>query len=131
MTTSITIKDETAAGKILNQIMIEVESEIISVKELIQLRVEQEVIKHNQTKAAYFNGLVQPKEAEATLNGYRLKNRQLIDAEKQTYIALKAFQENSFFVLVDQQQVEGLNQEIHLDKDTQVSFIKLTPLVGG
>jgi len=131
MSATVTIKDETATGRLLNQILIDLESEIITVKELIQFRVEKEVEKHNNTNPAHFNGLVQPKETEATLNGYRLKEQRLIDSEKQCYVAFKAFQENGFFILVDNQQVETLEQEIHLDEKSAVSFVKLTPLVGG
>ena len=129
---TITIKDETAAGKILHQIMLEVEDEIITVEELIMKRVTLEVEQfNNQPQIKNFNGLVRPSNTEASINGYTMKKHRNIDAEKQCYIALKAFQENVFFVLVDNKQVDGLKQEIHVGQDTEVSFVQLTPLVGG
>ena len=54
-----------------------------------------------------------------------------IDAERQVYIALDAFQKNGFFVLVDDLQAESLEQVVRLRSGTEVSFVKLTPLVGG
>ncbi len=132
MKKTLTIKDETVAGKLLNQILIDIESEIITVEELIRLRVSYEVKKFNeQSKLHHFNGLVQPSDTETTLNGYKLKKKRQVDAEKQSYVALKAFQENGFFILVDDQQVEDLKHEIHVDQNTEVSFVRLTPLVGG
>ncbi len=129
---TITIKDETAAGKLLHQIMLEVENEIITVEELIMKRVTLEVEQFNsQPQIKNFNGLVRPSNTEVSINGYTMKKRRNIDAEKQCYIALKAFQENGFFVLVDNKQVDGLKQEIHVGQDTEVSFVQLTPLVGG
>lgn len=127
----ITIKDETFAGKILHELEIEFETEIVTMRDIISGRVTKEVELYNNKMPAYFNGLIEPSEAEKTLNGYKLKPKVLIDAEKQVYVALNAFQNNGFFVLVDNTQSESLDQEIALSKDTKISFIKLTPLVGG
>lgn len=77
------------------------------------------------------NGLIQPTAAEKILNGFKLKKRKLIDAEKQMYIALDAFQKNGFFVLVDDLQADTLEQRVDIRPTNTVSFIKLTPLVGG
>jgi len=47
------------------------------------------------------------------------------------YVALDAFQKNGFFILVDNKQLEELNQEIRLTEHSKISFVKLTPLIGG
>lgn len=101
------------------------------VREIIIERVKHEVEQYNQKLPDYFNGLIEPNEAEKTLNGMRMKNKQPIDAEKQVYIALDAFQRNGYFVLIDDVQAEDLDQEVLLTGDMIVSFVKLTPLVGG
>ena len=77
------------------------------------------------------NGLVEPKDAERTLNGYKLKAKQLIDVEKKVYIALDAFQKNGFFILADNEQLEELDQMVTLKSTSTLSFVKLTPLIGG
>ena len=128
---TITIKDETFAGKILQELNIEFETELVTVRDIIAGRVIKEVEQYNNKMPVYFNGLIEPSDAEKTLNGYKLKPKVLIDGEKQVYIALNAFQNNGFFVLVDNIQSENLDQEIPLRKDLKISFIKLTPLVGG
>jgi len=128
---NIRIKDESATGKILHEIMIAVENELTTVKEIIEARVFAEVEAYNKKLPEYFNGLVQPSDAEHTLNGFKLNSRRAIDAEKQAYIALDAFVKNGYFVLVDDVQVETLEQEILVGDDTSVSFVTLTPLVGG
>ncbi len=128
---TITIKDETFAGKILQELNVEFETELVTIRDIIASRVIKEVEQYNNKMPVYFNGLIEPSDAEKTLNGYKLKSKALIDAEKQVYIALNAFQNNGFFVLVDNIQSENLDQEIPLQKDLKISFIKLTPLVGG
>ncbi len=129
--TNILIKDETATGQILNEIMIAVENELTTVKEIIEARVYAEVKLYNEKLPEYYNGLIQPTDAERTLNGYKLRSNRKIDAEKQAYIALDAFVKNGYFVLIDNIQAETLEQEILVGDDTSVSFVKLTPLVGG
>jgi len=129
---TISIKDETLTGKIINEIEIQFNNETISVKDLIKLRVITEVDSYNKKQLGYFNGLIRPNETEITLNGYKLKNKsKKIDLEKQVYLALDAFTKNTFIIIVNDKQMDNLNQEVKLSNDLNVSFIKLTPLVGG
>ena len=127
----IAIHDETMTGKLLQQIILDVEAETINVQELIRARVYAEVAAYNEKKPGVFNGLVQPEDAERVLNGYRLRKAREIDAEKQYYIALDAYQKNGFFILVDNYQVGDLEEPIIVGDDTKVSFVRMTPLVGG
>ena len=127
------IKDETFAGDILNEIELEIaEQEEITVKDIIEMRVEREVENYNRrVEDKFFNGLVAPTDAEKTLNGYKMKRKAKIDAEMQVYVALAAFQKNGYFVLIDDVQCESLNQIVKIGENTKISFLKLTPLIGG
>lgn len=127
----IAIKDETFAGDLLNEIELEFASELVTVKDIIEARVLEEVRRYNDKRPEFFNGLVEPNDAERTLNGFKLKNKRAVDGEKQVYIALDAFKRNAFFMLVDDRQAETLEEEVRLSKITRISFVKLTPLVGG
>lgn len=130
-TLNLIMKDETFAGKILNEISVAISAERLTVRELIAVRIHAEVKTYNQKLQEFFTGLVQPNDTEVTLNGYRMKKRALIDPEKQVYIALESFQQNGFFILIDNKQAESLDEEVLLGPQTSLSFIKLTPLVGG
>jgi hypothetical protein len=128
---NVLISDELLNGTVTNQFEIQLDSNHLTVAELITKRVTIEIENYNKRLPTYFNGLIEPKEAERTLNGYKLKPKQLIDVEKQVYIALDAFQKNGFFVLVDNAQLEELDQVVTLKSSSTISFVKLTPLVGG
>lgn len=127
----VLIKDELLSGKSVYETEIDFASEIVTVQDIITLRVNKEVEDYNNRLPEYFNGLVEPGDAEKTLNGYKLKPKKVIDAEKQVYIALDAFLKNGFFVLIDTLQAETLEQEVQLQSNTTISFVKLTPLIGG
>jgi hypothetical protein len=127
---TITIKDESLSGTMLNEMQLIFESTTVTVEDIIRSRVAQEVEKYNAKHEQYtFNGLVKPSENEIVLNGVRQKN--VIDVEKQIYVALNAFQNNAFFLLVDNKQCSDLNELVPLTSHTTISFIKLTQLVGG
>ena len=128
---TLSIKDENFSGKVLHEVMIGFNSEFVSVKEIIEARVRQEVENYNNKLPEYYNGLIEPSDAEKTINGYKLRNKKPIDGEKQAYVALDAFQKNGFFVLIDNLQCNSLEQSVKLGADTRISFVKLTPLVGG
>ena len=128
---TVTVVDETTAGARGEAWHLEIFDETLTLRELIRRRVFQEVAEHNAREGEYFRGLVQPSDAEATLNGYRLKSRRRVDPEKQAASALAAFGRNGFVVLVDDRQVEELDAQLRLTMNTQVTFLKLIPLVGG
>ncbi len=128
---NILISDEQLNGSITNQFELEVENETISAQELIEKRVTHEVEAYNNKLPEYYRGLVEPTNAEKTLNGFKVKDKHPIDAEKQVYVAIDAFQKNGFFILVDNYQIEELDQQIKLKSNSVISFVKLTPLIGG
>jgi hypothetical protein len=82
-----------------------------------------------------FRGLVQPTDAERVLNGrrteYRLKEHRQIEWKPQFEKAVEAFEHNGFFILIDDKQAESLDQEFVIGRESVVSFVRLTPLVGG
>jgi hypothetical protein len=86
---------------------------------------------YNTREPEYFRGLVEPTQAERTLNGYRLRERRKLDWQEQFRRAIEAFERNGFFVLVGNRQAERLDEEFEVKVDTEVSFVKLVPLVGG
>jgi hypothetical protein len=131
MAYQLRIKDETAGGKILNEIILSLQNELVSVKEIISMRVQAEVDSYNQSLPEYYKGLVQPNQAQNTLHGFKMPKRKKIDAEQQVYIALDAFIRNAYFVLIDQKQAISLDEMVLLSPETEVSFVKLTPLIGG
>ncbi len=131
MAATLTIHDETATGQKTNTFTLDCLTERMTVRELIRARIYQEVQEYNQREPEYFRGLVEPTNAERVLNGYKLKAKRKIDWQEQLLRALDAFGRNGFFVLVDDKQAEDLEQEFDVKVDTEVSFVKLVPLVGG
>lgn len=127
----VRMQDTTGAGKVTGEIDVQLRKKIVTVRELIEARVHAEVERYNNRLPEYFHGLVQPTHAEKTINGYRMKERKKVDPEKQAYVALDAFQKNGYFLLIDNLQPESLDQEITITSKTRISFLKLTPLVGG
>lgn len=128
---TLTVSDETVSGAKTQALDLEFASGTITLRELIASRVEEEVRRHNAQTGEVFHGLVQPSDSERLLNGYRLRERRAIVPAVQIANALEAFERNGFFVLVDDRQVESLDEPIEIGLRTQVSFVKLLPLVGG
>ncbi len=136
MSVTVTIRDESSTGNTYNEVQLQIPSENITVRELIRERVYQEVQDFNrQQDQQLFRGLVQPTDTERVLNGarteYRLKQHRQIDWKPQFEKAVEAFSRNGFFILIDNQQAEDPDQEFNCNSQTQISFVKLTMLVGG
>jgi len=134
MSETLKIRDETTFGfGGYNDIdfTLDVPEERITVRDLIRARVYREVRNYNIDRPEVFQGLVQPSDAERSLNGFKMRRRRRIDPEKQFELAKRAFYSNGFILLVDDRQVDELEEEIEIRPDTTVTFLKLVPLVGG
>lgn len=128
----VCVRDESPTGQSLWELSLEFLTERISVRELLRERVHHEVREFNRQKDnLVFRGLVQPEDAERTLNGSKLKTHRPLDGEAQFALAVEGFSTNAFFVLVGDRQAESLDEEFVVGPQTTISFVKLTPLVGG
>lgn len=127
----LAVRDETTGSTTSRSFTLEFPTERITVRELIRERVYQEVEDYNRSQPEVFQGLVQPTDAEITLNGFRMKQRRDIDWKKQYERAIEAFEHNRILVLVDDHQAESLEENIEITRGTEVTFLRLMPLVGG
>jgi hypothetical protein len=128
---TVTFRDETAAGGPVTEWEVAGLPERMTVRELIGLRVREEVARYNSRPSHHFNGLVRPDDAETEPNGYRLREPRRIDWERQAETAERAFLANGFFVLAGDRQVEDLDEVVDLTVDPDLVFIKLVALAGG
>lgn len=130
-THTITIKEETSGGKIINQLRVKLTSEVVSIKDIIEAKVNTQVETQYQLLDGMYNGLVEPVDTEKMLNVYNERPAAKINTSKQVNAALDAFRQNNFFMLIDNIQAESLDQMVVINDKTEVSFLKLTSLVGG
>lgn len=130
---TITIQDQNLAGKVLHELFLKFRTNRISAAELIAERVRQEVAAYNgrAADALLRHSLVIPTARGDIVIDPQGKKHQPVDTETQIAIALKAFEQNGFFILADNRQLETLDETVYLHDGLIVNFIKLTPLVGG
>ncbi|MEO1699439.1 MAG: hypothetical protein AAFU73_19265 [Planctomycetota bacterium] len=138
MPATLSVYDESTAGDRGAPIVLRFPSEEITVRELIRERVYQEVQDHNLRQAdpsrlgdGTFRGLVQPKNAEPALDGYRMREPREVDWREQYELALEAFEARRVIVLVNKRQADALDERVMVAPSTDVAFLKLVPLVGG
>lgn len=133
MNATLTVRDETTFGFNADgyDFTISLPAEVFTARELIRERVRQEVEEYNAHQTEYFRGLVQPTDAERTLNGFKLRRLRALDWREQYERAVEAFHRNGFVLLVDDRQVEEIDALIEARPQTTVTFLKLIPLVGG
>lgn len=125
-------RDESASGRELSRVLVEMPTDQISARELVRLRVREEVARHNAAPTTRFRGLVHPSDATAGPDGcWLLRSARRLDWELQADAAVRAFERNGFVLIVGDHQVEHLDEMIDLATAHEVAFVKLVPLVGG
>jgi hypothetical protein len=129
MPLTLSILYETTAGERCNAGVFQFDDATLTLRELIRVFVQEEVKSFNETGSEVFRGLVQPDESERMLNGVRA--RPVLDWEKQFAKAIAAFKGNGFVVLLDERQITDLDETLHLTPQSQLTFLKLVPLMGG
>ncbi|MFE0424404.1 hypothetical protein [Streptomyces sp. NPDC058953] len=111
----VTFVDETTSGDRSDGWGVEIAEERLALRELIRRRV------HREIAEARAGTPVRP--GPGTGPGP--------DPDAETESALRAFERNGFLVLVGERQLTGLDEEIDLRPGTEVTFLRLVPLVGG
>jgi hypothetical protein len=118
---SLTIEDRTSTGDPTGSITLPDVPDGITLRELIRLRVREEVARFNLRPLGIFTGLIGSVDA----------NRQPIDWQRQADTAIALFEASGYVVLVNGVQVTDLETRIRLREDLVVRFVRLTPLVGS
>jgi hypothetical protein len=131
MPITVTIKDETGAGRVTAAITLDGVDQRITLRDLVRTRVREEVARYNTQPSSRFTGLVMPQGAEPGPEGFRMAAARPIDWEQQAGKAIEAFGRNGFFVLVGDRQVTDLDDELELTADSDIRFVRLVQLVGG
>ncbi len=131
MSVTLTINDKTSGGELLLQRLVDFPLERLSVRELIETRVRQEVEAHNRRAGGRFDGLVEPCAEELLLNGENSAMGNHIDADKQVDAAIRAFETGRYFLLINDRQVAELDDVIVINPSTSIVFLKILRLVGG
>ena len=129
MPLELPVRDETTSGESRSAGVFQFDNARLTLREIIRLRVQQEVARFNSADYEMFQGLVQPEESERVLNGVR--TRPVLDAQKQLAKAIAAFKGNGFLVLLDDRQIIDLDELLHLTAQSKITFLRLVPLVGG
>lgn len=131
MVAPISLVDQSPLGEEIRRFTMVLASETLTVRELIEARVRDEVERQREHADQPYQGLVPPTDAERTLNGSRLRKGRRINADAQVAKAIQGFEGNAFFLLVDDRQIEDLDEVLVLRPDSHVAFVRLVQLVGG
>ncbi len=132
--TTITIREESTSGEIAAPAAIEIPTERLTVRELIRSQVYQQVKDQNVQVAARScepdNG-IQLTETERALNGVRDVKPKPVPWKAQLDKAIAAFESQHILIFIDDQQITSLDQELTLNSQTDICFLRLTMLMGG
>jgi hypothetical protein len=131
MTATIHVLDESLAGERSNRRALVLPGEDVSVRELIRERVYQEVQDFNLARSGVFRGLVQPAGAEPSGAGHVVSGGREVDWRQQFALACDAFERKRLLVLIGDRQALELDERFTVAPGTEVSFVRLVPLVGG
>lgn len=127
----VMVRDETMAGRAIDTWILPDLPDEITARELLRLRVREEVARFHATAGDVFRGLVRPVAADETPAGFQVRAGRRLDWVAQADAACAAFARNGFVMIVGDRQVDDLDQLIDLRRDPTVAFIRLVPLAGG
>ena len=103
----------------------------VTVRDIIVERVRQEALRRNKGGGLKRPALVEPGPVEQLLNPPQPRAVKPVDVERQCEIALQAFKDRGFVLLVDDRHLDSLDDEVELGAESRVTFLRLVPLVGG
>lgn len=129
---TVTVRDETADGRAAHEWRLDVQTERLTVRELIRDRIRREADEYNTHRPHTWRGLVQPL-VEPRHQGISAPPREFrpVDWNRQFELACEAFLVGRLLILIGDAQADSLDEEFDVRANTAVTFLRLTPLVGG
>ncbi len=126
---SVTVRDENLPRSEIVEVLLKLTAHRLTARDLISERVRAECDQRFLDRSGRLARLIQPGTKEEALNG--AASAEKVDPEREISRALSVFESNGFVLLVDDRQVEALDDEFEIKDGSVVTFLKLTPLVGG
>jgi hypothetical protein len=129
-------------GKVYSVGEVRLAKPVITVRELIGVRVDLELEAHHDREADVRSRTTPGiSNRELQLNGANKALRPSLfracgggespARDRMIEVAEQGFLRNRFFILLDDRQAEHLDDKVELDKTGEVTFLLLTPLQGG
>jgi hypothetical protein len=122
--------DSSLGGREASRLVLRDVPSPISLRELIRLRVREQVATNNANLSRRSPRLVEPSAAEIALNG-DAKVGERLRWEQEADKAISAFERNRFFVFIGERQVDELDVQLTFADAEVVRFVQVFPLVGG
>lgn len=119
MPVTIRAQDQATDGRTLREFVLEFLTERVTARDLLRSRVFQEVSEENARRTL------------AAERGQGPRRPAAIDYESEAVKALAAFDAGRVLVLVGDRQLDDATTEVVLAPATEVTFVRLVPLVGG
>jgi hypothetical protein len=109
----------------------------LTLRELIDRVVRSEVaaFRERQAERAFARFLAerelhaQAERGRIDFGGRELDQR--VDDDAAVGVALEAFEDGIYFVVIDGHQCEALDEQVVVGADSRVTFLRLVPLAGG
>ena len=130
MSAILTVRDESLDRCNAHEWFLDVLTERLSVRELIQSRIFQEVDDYNARHPHSFRGLIQPAARDRATRRHDCFLG-AIDKQKQFESACEAFEAGRLVILIGDAQADDLDDEFDVQPGTAVTFLRLTLIVGG
>jgi len=125
------IHDEDVRGNRSHTIRVINESNTLTVRGIIELRIENEISRFNLQRPVCFFSFVQPNDSEITPRGYRLREHRKIDWQAQFQAAVEAFEKKSFIINANGKDVVSLDEVVNIDDNTEIVMIRFMEIVAG
>ena len=129
-------------GPLIGTVLVEVSMTRITVTDLIRRVVEEQVwdlmnrrkLNTSEAQRALERQYLTDDEVAKQAAGGAVRLPRVLkplDPEREVRRAIEAFEKGTYLVLVNGRQVAGLSETLTLAESSRVTFLRLTPLVGG
>jgi len=130
-TCTLTVRDETADGRAAHEWRLDVPGERLTVRDLIRDRIRREVEDYNTRRPHTYRGLVHPLAEPRHHGDSATRTFRPVDWNRQFELACEAFAVGRLLIIIGDAQADSLDDEFEVRVSTAVTFLRLTPLVGG
>lgn len=127
---ALRMRDLSEAGHELGRAHLDDLPDVVTLGELLQLRVRADVDRYNRDPGPVFAGLVQPADSIRHSDGHRMHAPRRLDADQFGAAALQAVAAGLLWLVVDGERLTDLDHRIAVDAHDEVVAVLRRPVVA-
>lgn len=124
------MRDVSHTGHVLGRAHVDGLPTVVSLGELLRIRIRSDVARYNAEPGPVFQGLVQPADSVRHSDGHHMKAPRVLDADRLVVAAEEAVAAGILWFVLGEEDITDLARRIDVEQEDEIIAVLRRPIVA-